>query len=247
VSPSARLRSYATRSRARSPTSQALGLADEGEVKQRALEALPQSDRSSFGRGARLVVAVAGGPHRSVLRPAELEQDSLISALQQDAMFSTHAPFDRAAATTSSIDQNRIRLSQEDAELTVDADGTVVTSVGLTRRGDRAVSIPSIVEEDVQARIMTCLRFAHGVLERIDPTHQLTAVVPAAAVVDADHTPWRTAADVRDSPNSASMSMGRLDREPVTLRPAMVARPAISHDATRIAEDLTVLLRRQHR
>lgn len=129
------------------------------------------------------------------------------------------------------------------------ADGTILISrSAMSSRGDyRTGVIPSIVEEEVRERIAGALRFALDVLDRIDPSHRITDVVAAAALRDAGHAPWRTRAEVAAKPGSASMPMGNGDNRPVTLSPPMIRRAALVHEADRLAEDLSVLLRRQHR
>ena len=225
------------------------GLADETEVAQRALAALPESSRGTFGGGAKLDIAVAGGPRQQVLRPAEIEDTALINDLQRDAMFSANAPLDSQSATKPGLNVDRLRITQDAAEVVVHADGTVLISRAAMPSNDvsRTVVIPSIVEEELRERIARALRFALEVLDRIDPSHRITDVVAAAALRDAGHTPWRTRAEVAASPGSANMPMGSRDNGPVTVSPPMVRRAALVHEADRIAEDLAVLLRRQHR
>jgi hypothetical protein len=225
------------------------GLADEAEVIRRAMAALPQSTRGTFGGSAKLDIAVAGGPRQQVLRPAEIEDSVLINDLQREAMFSVNATLDPQAATKPSINGDRLQITQDAAEVAIHADGTIlisraaVSSSGVNRTG----VITSIVEEEMRERIAGALRFALEVLDRIDPSHRITDVVAAAALRDAGHTPWRTRAEVTASPGSATMPMGSGDNGPVTLSPPMVRRVALVHEADRIAEDLAVLLRRQHR
>ena len=225
------------------------GLADESEVAQRAVAALPESQRGTFGGGAKLDTAVAGGPRQQVLRPAEIEDSALINDLQREAMFSVNATLDPQSATKPSLNGGRLLITQDFAEVAVHADGTILISrSAMSSRGDyRTGVIPSIVDEEVRERIAGALRFALDVLDRIDPSHRITDVVAAAAIRDAGHTPWRTRAEVAAIPGSASMPMGNGDGRPVTLSPPMIRRAALVHEADRLAEDLSVLLRRQHR
>lgn len=225
------------------------GLADESEVSQRAVAALPEAARGMFGSGSRLDVAVAGGPRQQVLRPAEIESGALITDLHREAMFGPNAVLDSQAATKPGLSGGHLVIAQDSAEVAIRADGTILISrSAMSSRSDlRTVGIPSIVEEEVRERIAGALRFAFDVLDRIDPSHRITDVVAAAALRDAGHTPWRTRAEVAANPGSASMPMGNGDSRPVTLDPPMVRRAALVHEADRIAEDLAVLLRRQHR
>ena len=109
------------------------------------------------------------------------------------------------------------------------------------------MTIPSIVEEELRDRLAAECRFVLAVLDRIDPAHRLTDVVPVAALIDAQHRAWRTAADAAANPGSAAMSIATGEGQPVMLSPAMMRRAALFHDADRVAEDLVVLLRRQRR
>lgn len=238
------LRDGVTRALADMTTS---GLADEREILERALACVPDRDRGSFRGGARFVLVVAGGPRQQVLRPAQLEDQQLASDLQQMAMFDADAPLDRAAATRPRVEGNRLHIVQEHDEVIVQEDGTVVVSRSVVSRPEsRAGSIPSIVEEVVRERVASACRFAHTVYGRIDPIQRVTDVVPVAVVIDAHHLPWQTAAEARADGGSVSMPMGRGEGGHATLSPAMVRRAALAHDSVRIAEDLTVLLRRQH-
>jgi hypothetical protein len=163
-------------------------------------------------------------------------------------MFGTDGPLDRRAATQPHLEGSRLRIVQDDAEVSITEDGTVTIFVSVTpadsgwRNG-----IPSVIEEDVRDRIARTLRFAHAVLQRIDSMHRLTDVVPAAALRDAASTPWRTRAETAANPNTANLPMTPGDERPVTRTPAMVRRAALVHEADRLAEDLTVLIRRQRR
>lgn len=224
------------------------GLSDEAEIAQRAEAALPKSRRGMFAGSARLDVAIAGGPRQQVLRPAEIEDPGLVTDLQREAMFGLNATLDPQAATKPRIVGDRLEITQDQAAVAVHADASLLISgSAMSQRdnGDVAV-ILSIVEEDVRDRIGTALRFAIDVLDRIDSEHRITDVVSCVALRDAGHASWRTRSEVAASPGSATMSMGNgNDSGPVILSPAMVRRAALKHDADRIAEDLTVLLRRQ--
>ena len=225
------------------------GPADEAEIAQRAISALPESQRGMFVGGARLHVAVAGGPRQQVLRPAEIEDHELINDLQRDAMFGQNATLDRLSATQPSVNGDWLAITQERAAVSVHADGTVLVSrAAVAAERPRDTMLASIVEEDVHEQISGALRFAFDVLERIDPDHRVTSVVACAALRDAAHSPWMTRTEVAESARSMSVSMGSgAHTEPVILNPSMVRRSALVHDADRIAQDLTVLLRRQHK
>lgn len=225
------------------------GLADEAEISHRALAALPAPQRGVFGGEARLYVAVAGGPRQQVLRPAEIEDRALISDLHREAMFGPNAPLDPASATQPSVNGDWLEITQERAAVSVHVDGTVLVWRTATAADvGRRQLLAGIVEEDVHERISSALRFAFEVLERIDDARRVSSVTPCAVLRDAGHTPWMTRSEMAQSPGSMSMSMGNgAETEPVILNPSMVRRSALVHDADRIAQDLTVLLRRQRK
>jgi hypothetical protein len=105
-----------------------------------------------------------------------------------------------------------------------------------------------LIEEDVRERIDESLRFAGWVLDTIDPLRRISDVVPVVAISDSGASGWKTRAEHAATPNQ--MTMGRLmgrDPEPVHLSPARRHRAALTHEAGAIADDLTVLLRRQIR
>ncbi|WP_240731960.1 hypothetical protein [Egibacter rhizosphaerae] len=93
--------------------------------------------------------------------------------------------------------------------------------------------------------VLRAVRFVGAVLDRIDPVHRLTDVVVAARMLGSGYLPWRTRAEQQASPNAATMSItgGGADSA-VMLSPARRHRQALTHDAERIATDLTALLRR---
>lgn len=225
----------------------ATGLADEEDMQARALAALPGPHQSAFGSSPLLIVAVAGGPRQQVLRPAELEDPRLTEDLHREAMFGADAPLERRAATEPQLRGHRLRIVQNDAEVTVDEDGTVTVLRPATARDRRAPVIQSVIEEDLRDAIAGALRFTFTVLGRIDPSQRLTDAVPAAVLRNTSYTPWRTRAEVAANPNTATMSSGQGVPGPVMRNPAAIRRAALAHDAERVAEDLTVLLRRQHR
>lgn len=222
------------------------GPSDESEMRTRALTAIPAETSGLGGRGPRLWVAVSGGPHQQVLRPTEIEAPQLLDALQQEAMFGADGPLDRRAATEPRSGGSGLRLVQADAEVGITEDGTVTICLPTApgHAGWRS-GIPSIIEEDLHGNIASALRFAHAVLGHIDPMHRITDVVPAVALRNAASTPWRTREEAAANPNTVSMPMLSGDDQPVARAPALIRRAALVHDAHRLAEDLTVLLRRQ--
>ena len=85
---------------------------------------------------------------------------------------------------------------------------------------------------------------AGWLLNRVDPTNRLRRVALACRLAGIGYLPWRTRAEVAQSPNSASMGSGikAADSPPVVL-----ARAVLLFDTTKLADDVTVRLRRQVR
>ena len=106
--------------------------------------------------------------------------------------------------------------------------------------------LPVLVEEDVAERLQRSLRFTAWVLDRIDPGARLTHVVLPAALVGAGHMGWKTRAEHRRNPNSGvQMSMHSGEELTAFRAPPLQPRPALRVNTAKLAEDLTVLLRRE--
>ncbi|MCA1694232.1 MAG: hypothetical protein LC749_05585, partial [Actinobacteria bacterium] len=104
-----------------------------------------------------------------------------------------------------------------------------------------------IIEEDVAEEVERSLSFAGVLLDLIDPTGRLTVVAPVASV-QGSALGWRTRAEQAASPNAMSVGFGTRQREgAVRLSPVTRPRRHLTMNAPELAEDLTVLLRRQIR
>lgn len=221
------------------------GSVDENELLARAKALLP-TQHAGVGHAA-LSVAVAGGPTQQVIRPAELEDSTLARDLQQEALFGSDPVLDLSEGTQVHVQGHQLLLEQRSASVAVDESGGVVISQLASRqRRDHGAVLPSLIEEDVTDAVLRAVRFVGAVLERIDPVHRLTDVVVAAQIQNAEYLPWRTRAEQHENPNTATMSIaGGRGNSMVVLSPARRNRQALTHDAERIATDLTALLRRE--
>jgi hypothetical protein len=66
----------------------AVGPVNESHLLAQALSLLPEEDRGHYRSGGRsLVLAIAAGPSRAILRPSELENSSFQEVLMQLALF----------------------------------------------------------------------------------------------------------------------------------------------------------------
>lgn len=217
------------------------------ELRSTAEAMLDERSRHGSQGPSRLCFALAAGPKQQVLRPAELEAESLADALHQQAMFGTPKLFEKSRGVIARMDGDILVIAQENgASLHLGEQGNVAIGLPLERRESRSQGFGSvmlgIVEESVLRELMNAIAFAAWVLDKIDPTQRVTHVVLAARIEAPDFMTWRTQAEQDESPNSGTM---RMSSAPV--KPVCVDRPrgALKFDISRLAEDLLVPLRRQ--
>ena len=226
----------------------AAGPVDEGEVLQRALAQLPETDRQMTYRPQqqRLLVSLAFGPQQNVLRPAEIEAPQLVNDVKKAALFGSHPIFDSARGTQHRLEQGALVLAQGEQSEVRDSfrlapTGDMLFSVAFPGRDH----VPVVIEEEVGERLRRALAFAGETLERIDPTQRLTHVSPAVTFEDTQSVVWRSKAEQQAQPNSYSLGgFGRADHSPVHLTPPVKPRAALALGSGPMVEDLVVLLRR---
>jgi hypothetical protein len=221
------------------------GPVDEAELLARALSLFPKDDRGYHRGGRSIVLAIAAGPRQAILRPAELERVSFQDKLLQTALFGPRRIFTPAKPTVAAIEDHALVFNHDEGAGTVrlDAQGNVVVKLPLAAAGHGMV----VIEENVASVLACGLYYATAVLDRIDPTHRLTHVALAAALSGRDSAVWRTQREQDARPDSYSMGLGNGERRPVHLSPAHRPRPALTHQADQLVEDLVTLLRRQLR
>ncbi len=219
----------------------AAGSVDAAAVQAVALAMLPKAGRGRASGAGNLLVAVAGGPARQILRPAALEASELREALHQRAMFGPARFFDKAKGVEDGIEGDALFIEQErGARIKLGEDGSMLLRVPLSRQ-ERS-GFPSIIEEDVTRSLAAAIGFADWVWERIDPTQRLSHAAVAATIEAGDFIAWRTQAEHDASPNGGSINMSGGEPSPSALdRP----RPALKFHASELAEDLMVPMRRQ--
>lgn len=122
----------------------------------------------------------------------------------------------------------------------LDAQGTVFVRLAVPSAG---VGLPAVLVEAVEDRLAAGLRFADWLLDRIDPLHRLSHVVPVAHLTGA--YALRTRREYEASPNSMSMPFRSNERAPVHLAPPQKSRASLRHALPEIVEDLRVLIARQ--
>ena len=92
------------------------------------------------------------------------------------------------------------------------------------------------------------MRFVASLLDDVDSNRRLHTILPVAAILEARYTGWKTRREHESEPNRMTMSMSQSESSPVAyLTPPSRPRAALSVQADVMAEDLTVLLRRQVR
>jgi Domain of unknown function (DUF4062) len=222
----------------------AAGPVDEESLVARAHDVLRTPVRISGGPS--VVVAAAFGPYRQVLRPVELDMGALDLDVQREAMFGPHAVLDRYASTSVER-EGALVVRQQAAAVLVNQVGDMQIVQPARRTSTRgAAELPAVIEEKVAATLVTGLRFAGWLAERVDPLRRLSDVAVLASVTDAGFMPWRTCEEHAANPHSSPV-VHRTSDPVVTLTPARRHRQSLGHDAERMAEDLTVLLRRELR
>ena len=195
-----------------------------------------------------MTVVVAGGPYQQVVRPATIEDMSFVQSLKQQAMFGPSAILDSELGAKHSIQGDVLRVGNEHGHLLLDPAGTVAVVLPARRPNVRAGGVTvleSIIEEDIQETIAGMIRFAAQLLDTIDPTNRITAVAPVVGLAGS-LLAWRTRAETEASPNSMSIgwSQNRGSAQ-AQLTPAVRPRSQLLQRTGELAEDLTVLLRRQ--
>lgn len=218
--------------------------AEAESLTQRACALVP--GRARLG-GLALCVAVAAGPQRAVLRPAELERAELSDAIAQLALFGPHAVLAREEGTRPRREGQFVALVQERAGVLFDAEASV--SVLQAARAERSPlsggSINVVIEEELGERTERALGLIADVLDRLDADGELLYVAPVAAVLGGRYSGWRTRAEEAASPTSWALSNAAPERAVVVLSPAARPRAALRSEAARLAEDFVVLLRRE--
>ena len=216
---------------------------DEAELTQRARTLVAESRMTG---GTDLIVVVASGPQRTVLRPAELEDAELRRFLMAEALTGTDAVLTPARGTDVRIPDDAIMLVQDQASVSLDEGGNLVVLQPAVERDEwRTSGITSIIEEWVTERITRALQFASRVLDRIDPTQRVSHVAVAVALRGGGYLPWRTHEEQQRSPNAATMGIRSNVHVVVTLSPPVRRRAALLHDMRRLAEDFAVRLHRE--
>jgi hypothetical protein len=220
-----------------------------GAALAREAAALISGQERGGGQGSpALRFALACGPTCQLLRPAELEAESLAEAIQQRAMFGSPRVFAKDQGVETSIKGDSLLLSQESgARIRLNGRGAIELRLPLERgmRRDRGFgSMLGVIEESVVRELANAISFSSWLLDHIDATQRATHVGIAAILDASDHLGWRTQAEQDASPNSGTMRMHSGPDMPAELDQP---RASLKFDAARLAEDLMVPIRRQRK
>ena len=238
------LRGAVTQQLHRLELSQQVGTADPEEMQARAMQLVPSDDRHSYKDA--LVLALAGGPRQSILRPAMIESDDLYEALLREASFGERRVLDTRHGTQRIVRGNALVLEQPDASVYLDEEGSVrVVMTARDAESDGLSTLPVIIHEEIEERLARALRYVDWVLGHVDGTNRLTRVAIVASVHGGGYLGWRTRAEHAQDPKSVPVNPFATGGV-VGLSPPDRARGALRTAGREIAEDLTIGLRRKH-
>lgn len=237
----AELRDRVTAALARHALREQAGQIDDVEMIERAVRLLP-IDQKQFSNT--LGLSVSCGPTQQLLRPAEIESPELCEAIKQEAMFGTARVIDSNEGARCLVRGDTLVIENPVQRFLLEPLGTLAF-IAPARSGATAGAFEPMVEEDVTDWISRTLLFFGLVLDRIDPTARATAVAPVAVLLGAT-AGWQTRVERDASRGRMSIStVWAKETMPVTMTPATRPRAHLQQKAQELAEDFTVLLRRQ--
>lgn len=217
---------------------EARGTSDESEIRERTLSLLPEEERGWSRSTAELVISIAGGPRQNLLRPIQIEGDDLDRETFRLALQGPNAVFDRREGTDRELVDNTFTLRQRSRSLTIHSDGSIILVLPIQSES----RLGALIEEDVWEQITRAIGFFNDVLSFIDSTERLRHICIAVSIKGADYTGWRTRDQERSSPSGMTINM---HDEKKAVATDVWPRASLRTRKAEIAEDLTVLLRRQ--
>ena len=237
-----KLRQAVTRELHRHVLSDASQSAGQDDLLDRAQQAIRNG--VSHWQEPQLVLSVSAGPHQEILRPSELEDGEFAESVQREALFGSSRLFVPKAGVESALRDDWLVLTQGASTIEIQATGSIVVRQPALSGDLDHFSVLALIEEDIEERLGTALRFSSKVLDQIDPVRRLSHVALAVEITDASYHAWRTRTEHQQSPTS--MPMG-LRQGPATAHLSLPVRgrPELGQQASHFARDLMVLLRRQ--
>jgi hypothetical protein len=115
-----------------------------------------------------LGVILAGGPRRTLLRPAQLEDPALARDLTNELLFGDDPVFDSSAGTDSVIVGDNLVIRQGGSSMTLDPEGGIVLIRPIWRRRAEQGGLRAVIDEDICDDLAEVLRLGSRVLDRID-------------------------------------------------------------------------------
>lgn len=236
------LRQAVTRELHRHVLSDASQTAGQDDLLDRAQEAIQGG--VAHWQEPQLVLSVSAGPHQEILRPSEQEDGTLAQWVQREALFGSSRLFVPEEGIERSLRGDWLVLTQGASTIEIQATGSIVVRQPALSGGLDHFSLPALIEEDIEERIGTALRFSSMILDQIDSVRRLSHVALAVEITDASHQAWRTRAEHLQSPHSISVGMYQ-GAATAHLSPPVRGRTELGQRASDFARDLMVLLRRQ--
>ena len=240
------LRSQVTRAIHQREIASAVTPVDSVALLEKAIALVTMEDRRwHSSSGAILRLAVAGAPIQQILRPVEIEDNSLSDKILQDALFGSSKILNSTLGTKISNNGDRLILMQENyGSLELNQQGDLLFKLYIPTQSS---GFPIIVQEDVELLMAAALKFASDTLDKIDSSQKITRICVAAMVEGGDYLSWKQRAEL--DPSARSISLGHSIRgessKPVHQSPPDFPRAALGFDAPEISADLSTLLRRQ--
>jgi hypothetical protein len=183
-------------------------------------------------------------PRAALLRPSELEDPALATWLEREALYGDAPVLERGERTTTGMSGNSLVAQQSRAWVAMDDEGTIVVVRPVIRNADSGNYMRGIIEEEVLSDLEADLAFVDSVLGHIDQDQRTRHVVVAAALVGATSTSWRTRAEAAASPHSMTINVTGGNGIVVHLPSPAHSRESLRQEASGVARDLMVLLRR---
>ena len=198
----------------------------------------------SFGSKPEVILSLAAGPRREVLRPSELEDSPLAQKLQEEARFGAGSLFAIEAESATELAEDWLVLSQERVSIKLNWAGDIVVRQAAVAAERGPFEVSALIEEDVRGHLAGALKFSAAILDHVDSVKRLTHTAITAALTDVGELSWRTREEHARSRNSGRREVSG-DHAVVHLNPGVRARAEISQRSDDLAHELMVLLRRK--
>ena len=239
------LRSAVTKGLHAHAVSAASGSVDEQELLALAEAGVDDPSASKFfGGDPEVVLSLAAGPRREVLRPSQLEDEAFARELLQETLSRTHSLFAVDGGVSTKLRGDWLIVSQERASVELNSAGDIVVRQAAVAADRGFLEVSALIEEEVCRSLARALHFSASVLDRIDSVNRLSQVAAVAALTEVRSLAWRTREEHARRPNWVSTDLSK-DRASVHLNPGVRTRADFSQSADELAHDLMFLLRRE--